>query len=105
MAIRAENSVPTTAKRRLFPALPGRRNFGRWVPLAVGIAALLLITATIYWVTGTEAPPRYTTVPTGRGSVTRAVTATGTVNPVLTIIVGSYVSGTIKRFIAITTRR
>ena len=31
-----------------------------------------------------------------RGAVTRTVTATGTVNPVLTIIVGSYVSGTIQ---------
>ena len=39
---------------------------------------------------------RYTTVPVSRGAVTRAVTATGTVNPELTIIVGSYVSGVIK---------
>ncbi len=46
--------------------------------------------------TSAQAPPQYTTVPAGRGSVTRAVTATGTVNPVLTIIVGSYVSGTIQ---------
>ena len=33
----------------------------------------------------------YVTVPAARGDVTRTVTATGTVNPVLTIIVGSYV--------------
>lgn len=31
-----------------------------------------------------------------RGAVTRAVSATGTVNPVLTIIVGTYVSGVIQ---------
>jgi HlyD family secretion protein len=39
---------------------------------------------------------QYVTVPATRGAVTRAVTATGTVNPELTIIVGSYVSGVIK---------
>ncbi len=39
---------------------------------------------------------RYTTAAVSRGNVTRAVTATGTVNPVLTIIVGSYVSGVIQ---------
>ena len=32
---------------------------------------------------------RYTTAPVTRGAVTRTVTATGTVNPVLTIIVGA----------------
>jgi HlyD family secretion protein len=39
---------------------------------------------------------RYATAPVTRGAVTRAVVATGTVNPVLTIIVGSYVSGVIQ---------
>jgi HlyD family secretion protein len=39
---------------------------------------------------------QYTTAPVSRGDVTRTVSATGTVNPVLTIIVGSYVSGVIK---------
>ncbi len=38
----------------------------------------------------------YTTATVDRGTVTRTVTATGTVNPVLTIIVGSYVSGVIQ---------
>jgi HlyD family secretion protein len=39
---------------------------------------------------------RYTTAPVTRGAVTDTVTATGTVNPVLTIIVGTYVSGVIQ---------
>ena len=43
------------------------------------------------------APVHYVTVPTTRGIVARTVTATGTVNPVLTIIVGSYVSGVIQQ--------
>jgi HlyD family secretion protein len=42
------------------------------------------------------APVQYVSAPAGRGAITRAVTATGTVNPVLTIIVGTYVSGVIQ---------
>jgi HlyD family secretion protein len=40
---------------------------------------------------------RYVTVPATRGAIQRAVTTTGTVNPELTIIVGSYVSGVIQK--------
>jgi HlyD family secretion protein len=40
---------------------------------------------------------QYQTAPVTRGSITRTVTATGTVNPELTIIVGSYVSGVIQQ--------
>jgi HlyD family secretion protein len=39
---------------------------------------------------------QYTTAPVTRGDIVKAVTATGTVNPVLTIIVGTYVSGVIQ---------
>ena len=42
------------------------------------------------------APAQYVTTPAERGAITRVVTATGTVNPVLTIIVGAYVSGVIQ---------
>jgi len=38
----------------------------------------------------------YVTVAAARGTITRTATATGTVNPVLTIIVGSYDSGVIQ---------
>jgi HlyD family secretion protein len=41
-------------------------------------------------------PVQYVTAPAGRSTITRVVTATGTVNPVLTIIVGTYVSGIIQ---------
>jgi HlyD family secretion protein len=40
---------------------------------------------------------RYVTAPVTRGTVARTVTATGTINPILTIIVGSYVSGVIQK--------
>ncbi len=41
-------------------------------------------------------PVRYVTVAVVRGTITRTATATGTVNPVLTIIVGAYDSGVIQ---------
>ena len=40
---------------------------------------------------------QYTSMPVTRGAVSRAVTATGAVNPELTIIVGTYVSGVIQQ--------
>lgn len=48
-----------------------------------------------YFHTG-EAPMRYRTAVIERGSLSRLVTATGTVNPVSTVQVGSQVSGTIR---------
>jgi HlyD family secretion protein len=48
---------------------------------------------------GMRAPPsvHYTSAPITRGTIARSVTATGTVNPILTIIIGSYVSGIIQQ--------
>ncbi len=51
----------------------------------------------VWWSTRGTAIVRYTTAPVTSGSVTRLVTATGTVNPELTIIVGSYASGVIQQ--------
>ena len=39
---------------------------------------------------------RYTTVPVARGSVARAVTATGTINPARTIVLGANIPGTVQ---------
>lgn len=60
------------------------------------VAMLLAAVAIIWWFTLKPAPVRYITAPVTRGIVARSVAATGTVNPVLTIIVGSYVSGVIQ---------
>jgi HlyD family secretion protein len=67
-----------------------------WI-LGAAAAALVLagIGAYEYLAAGRHAVD-YTTVAVTRGKVTRTVTATGTVNPVLTIIVGTYVSGVIE---------
>ncbi len=70
----------------------------RKYPLIVGLLAILLAIgiAGVWWVLGANGTVQYTTAPVTRGAVTRTVTATGTVNPELTIIVGSYVSGVIQ---------
>jgi len=62
-------------------------------------AALLALGAAIaaYWGSHREPSIRYVTALVNRGTVERAISASGTVNPVLTIIVGSYVSGVIVR--------
>ena len=53
-----------------------------------------------------ERPVTYITTVVGRGPITRLVVATGTVNPVTTVQVGTYVSGPIKTlFAAFTPRR
>ena len=65
--------------------------------LVGGLLLLLAATAgTLWWGTRSTATVHYVTVPATRGIVARTVTATGTVNPELTIIVGSYVSGVIQ---------
>ncbi|MCP3024511.1 efflux RND transporter periplasmic adaptor subunit [Cupriavidus basilensis] len=72
------------------------RRWPRALIAAAGAALLAGGAGTVYWFTHKEAPVRYVSVPVTRGEVVRAVTATGSVNPVLTIIVGSYVSGVIQ---------
>jgi len=53
------------------------------------------------WVAGcgNDAKPSYTTAAVERGSITEVVTATGTVNPVTSVQVGSQVSGTIQEIL------
>jgi HlyD family secretion protein len=64
--------------------------------VAGGLVIIAAAVGLAWWSTHRTAPMHYTTSPVTRGSVTRVVTATGTVNPVLTVIVGTYVSGVIQ---------
>ena len=91
----ASASAPAPGDRRptvLRRNAPRRR---RW--LGVGAALLIVAGAAIWWSHDGGTAIRYVTQPAARGAVSRTVTATGTVNPVLTIIVGSYVSGVIQQ--------
>jgi len=94
---RIEPAAPVVLVPKLQAAAPAnahRRNV--WLIAGLLSLAVLAAIGVTWWLVTAEATVRYTTAPVTRGDVTRAVTATGTVNPVLTIIVGSYVSGVIK---------
>jgi len=67
----------------------------RWW-IAAAAAVLLLGVGAFYWIHHARVEVGYLTSPVTRGTVARAVTATGSVNPVLTVTVGSYVSGVIR---------
>ena len=70
--------------------------WGRW--LAAVLVLALAGAAGYYWTTHRQAPSRFVTAPVTRGSVAVALTATGTVNPVTVVEVGTYVSGPIVRW-------
>jgi len=63
--------------------------------LAAALVAGVGAGAAVYRMGQTQ--PRYVTVPVGRGEVHTAVSATGTLNAVVTVQVGTQVSGTIQQ--------
>ena len=68
----------------------------RWL---IGAAAALVLVAAaigVWWSVGSGPAIRYVTTPVTIGPIARSVSATGAVNPELTIIVGTYVSGVIQ---------
>ncbi len=86
--------VPAVAPAKTEPLHPRSRKIW-WI---VGLLSFALVAAVgiTLWLSSSSGTVHYTTAPVTRGAVTRAVTATGTVNPVLTIIIGTYVSGVIQ---------
>lgn len=64
---------------------------------ALAAAAAVLAGLFAWWHAGKTLATTYTTATVDHGAVSLTVTATGTVNPQLTIIVGSYVSGVIQQ--------
>ena len=70
----------------------------RWRYLIVALLSVLLaVGGYAYWRRGQGAAQgAYVTEPIERGSIASIVTATGTVNPVTTVQVGTYVSGPIQ---------
>jgi len=59
------------------------------------MVVLILVGAVVWWFALRAPPTSYVTAPVTRGDVTTTITASGTVNPVITVEVGTYVSGTI----------
>ena len=80
--------------------LPPRQPRSRltWI---IGISTLLLLaTGVWYWWTSGPPPVHYKTMTVDRGPITALVTATGIVNPVISVQIGSRVSGTITKLFA-----
>ena len=100
---RIEPAAPVVLVPKPPPAAPRYRK--SWLIAGLLSLAVLAAIGVIWWLATAGSAVRYTTAPVTRGAVTRAVTATGTVNPVLTIIVGTYVSGVIQELAATTIRK
>ena len=78
--------------------LPPPRTKSRLPWLIGSVAAIVLVgTAVWYWLYGVASPVQYKTGLVDRGPITTIVTATGTVNPVVSVQVGSQVSGKIAK--------
>lgn len=69
---------------------------GKPVRIAIAVSILALSLAAFFMLRGKTDKTEYRTEPVWRGEVTATVTATGTVNAVTTVLVGTQVSGTIK---------
>ena len=63
---------------------------------ALGVVGYLVLG----WTRRSAGDPEYVTAPADRGPITPSVAATGTVNPVTTVQVGTYVSGPIQAIYA-----
>jgi HlyD family secretion protein len=94
---RIEPAAPVVLVPKPPAATPAGPRFRKtWIIAGLSSLAMLAAIGVAWWLATAEAPVNYTTAPVTRGAVTRAVTATGTVNPELTIIVGAYDSGVIQ---------
>lgn len=66
----------------------------------ISIACLVIIIVGLYYNHRRNDAPKFTTATVGRGNITSVVQATGTINPLTTVSVGSYVSGTVQYIFA-----
>jgi len=78
--------------------------FKRWKGLLFVTALAVLLAGGGYYYTRTQGGgdpgQKFRKVKVERGEISQAVTATGTINPVITVLVGSQISGTVKALYA-----
>ena len=72
----------------------------QWIGAAALLTVALSAAGYAYFNGALGTPVKYKTVKVERGSITQAVTATGTINPIQTVQVGSQVSGIISNLYA-----
>ena len=100
-AHRQSESLPE--QRRPVPVTPlPARSRQSLLPWLIGIVMIMVIGGggMWYWWTSGTPPIQYKTTLVDRGPITAIVTATGTVNPVVSVQVGSQVSGKVSRLFA-----
>ena len=75
-----------------------QQNSGKLKWIVIILAVIAVAAAVIgYFKRGDNDAPQYQTTPVTRGDLTQVVTATGTLNPVVNVTVGSQVSGIINK--------
>lgn len=62
----------------------------------ITLALVILAACGIFWLFKGKSAPEYVTAPLSTGDISKTVITTGTLNPVTTVQVGTYVSGTIQ---------
>jgi HlyD family secretion protein len=68
-----------------------------WKLIGLLVAGTVVVAgAVVYAIANRAAPPHYVTTVVTQGDVVKTITASGTVNPVVVVSVGTYVSGTIE---------
>ncbi len=77
---------------------PRKQRITRWL-LWAGLIALVAVGAEAWW-SSSQAQIKFETVVLERGSIEANITATGTLNPVVNVQVGSQVSGNIQALYA-----
>jgi HlyD family secretion protein len=95
------DSLPELGRPHSVMTLPHRPKRSRlpWL-IVIAIVAAVGGGGMWYWWTSGTPPIVYKTTPVDRGPITAIVTATGTVNPVVSVLVGSQVSGKIAKLFA-----
>ncbi len=98
LVVKRHAAGPLTVPPLVVPA-PLKKSHRRWW-LWIMLFLVAAGVASWYWFSPDGSLIRYKSVPVDRGTISASVTATGTVNPVVSVQVGSQVSGKIAKLFA-----
>lgn len=92
----AKESAARVGRARAETRHARERKTVRWAVPVIGLALVLAAGVAIWWWLMPGEPIQYDSLPVTRGNIVPTVIASGTVNPVITVQVGTYVSGVIQ---------